>query len=146
MSLVLGSAAIIGDSTNYWVGRTFGLKIFDRVKFVDRKHLTQAEQFFERHGGKSVMIGRFMPFVRTFTPFVAGMSRMHYPHFLFYSVVGTIIWVGTLVPLGYFLGQIPFVKENLTVMVLLVIFVSMLPLFIQGFKHYRNSKRLPNSD
>lgn len=141
VAVVLGSAAILGDSTNYWVGRTYGLKIFDRITFIDRKHLTNAEQFFNKHGGKSVMLGRFIPFIRTFTPFVAGMGRMDYRRFLFFSITGTIIWVGSLVTAGYYLGQLPFVKENLTVIVLLVIFISILPLVIQGTRHYIQMRR-----
>lgn len=148
ISAVLGSAAIIGDSTNYWIGRKFGTRLFSETrKFPSRKHLATAEVFFEKHGGKSVLIGRFMPFIRTFTPFVAGMSEMPYLRFVAFSVSGTILWVGTLVPAGYFLGQLPFVRDNLTLIVLFIIGLSMLPLFIHGIQHYlakRQAKQNPN--
>jgi len=144
ISGVLASAAIIGDSTNYWIGRKYGIHIFsEKRKFPSRKYLMMAETFFIKHGGKSVLIGRFMPFIRTFTPFVAGMSHMPYLRFLAFSVSGTIIWVGTLVPAGYFLGGLPFVQKNLTAIVLLIIFVSLLPLFIQGGRHYLASRKNP---
>lgn len=137
ISLVLGAAAIIGDSTNYWIGRKFGTRLFSETrKFPSRKHLATAEIFFEKHGGKSVLIGRFMPFIRTFTPFVAGMSEMPYGRFLAFSISGTILWVGTLVPAGYFLGQLPIVKENLTLIVLFIIGLSLLPIFIHGIQRY----------
>jgi len=137
ISAVLGAAAIIGDSTNYWIGRKFGSRLFSETrKFPSRKHLATAEEFFEKHGGKSVLIGRFMPFIRTFTPFVAGMSEMPYARFLAFSVGGTFLWVGTLVPAGYFLGQLPFVKNNLTLIVLFIIGISLLPIFIHGIQRY----------
>ena len=145
ISGVLGAAAIIGDSTNYWIGRKYGTRLFSETrKFPSRKHLATAEAFFQKHGGKSVLIGRFMPFIRTFTPFVAGMSTMPYLRFLAFSVSGTILWVGTLVPAGYFLGQLPFVKENLTLIVLIIIGLSLLPLFIQGARHYLEKRRSRN--
>lgn len=137
ISAVLGAAAILGDSTNYWIGRKFGSRLFSETrKFPSRKHLATAEEFFEKHGGKSVLIGRFMPFIRTFTPFVAGMSEMPYARFLAFSVGGTFLWVGTLVPAGYFLGQLPFVKNNLTLIVLFIIGISLLPIFIHGIQRY----------
>ncbi len=137
ISAVLGAAAIIGDSTNYWIGRKFGSHLFSETrKFPSRKHLATAEEFFEKHGGKSVLIGRFMPFIRTFTPFVAGMSEMPYTRFLAFSVGGTFLWVGTLVPAGYFLGQLPFVKNNLTLIVLFIIGISLLPIFVHGIRRF----------
>ncbi len=145
ISGVLASAAIIGDSTNYWIGRKYGIHIFsEKRKFPSRKYLAMAEAFFIKHGGKSVLLGRFMPFIRTFTPFVAGMSHMPYLRFVGFSVSGTIIWVGTLVPAGYFLGGLPFVQKNLTAIVLLIIFVSLLPLFIQGGRHYLAARKNQN--
>lgn len=143
ISAVLGSAAIAGDSTNYWIGRKFGTRIFSETRpFPSRKHLATAELFFAKHGGKSVLIGRFMPFIRTFTPFVAGMSLMPYARFLAFSVSGTFLWVGTLVPAGYFLGQLPFVKNNLTLIVLFIIGLSLLPLFIHGIQHYLAKRQI----
>lgn len=138
VSLLLGSAAILGDTCNYWIGRTYGTRLFSpKRRFPSMAYLQQAEAFFNRHGGKSVLIGRFFPFIRTFTPFVAGMSRMPYMRFLAFSVSGTVIWVGALVTAGYFLGQLAFVKEHLTAIVLGIIIVSLLPVIIQSYKHMR---------
>jgi len=137
ISGVLFSATVLGDSTNYWIGRLYGRRLFsDKRPFPSRKHLATSEAFFAKHGGKSVLIGRFMPFIRTFTPFIAGMSEMPYWRFLGFSVSGTMLWVGTLVPAGYYLGQLTFVKNNLTLIVLFIIGISLLPLFIHGFQHY----------
>ncbi len=144
---VLALAATLGDSTNYWIGRKYGKKLFhpDRA-FPSIKHLQATEAFFNRHGGKSVFLGRFMPIIRTFTPFVAGMGAMPYERFLMFSLSGTAVWVGTLVPAGYFLGQLPFVQKNLTAIILLIIFVSLLPLIIQGTRHYlAQHKGLPDN-
>ena len=146
ISAVLGSAAIIGDSTNYWIGRKFGTRLFSETrKFPSRQHLTSAEIFFAKHGGKSVLIGRFMPFIRTFTPFVAGMSEMPYARFVAFSVSGTFLWVGTLVPAGYFLGQLPIVKDNLTLIVLFIIGLSILPLFIHAIQRHLAKRQAKNN-
>ncbi len=126
-------AAVLGDSCNYWIGRKYGLRLFsEKRSFPSMSYLRQSEAFFAKHGGKSVMIGRFFPFIRTFTPFVAGISIMPYPRFLAFSVAGSLLWVGSLVTLGYQLGQVPWIRDNLTVLVFVIIGISLLPVFYQS--------------
>ena len=125
-------AAVLGDSTNYIIGRTAGEKLFSNPnsKIFRRDYLTRTHEFYERHGGKTVTLARFLPIIRTFAPFVAGVGRMSYPRFLGFSVLGSILWVGGLVTLGYFFGNIPFIKKNLTFLVLAIILLSLLPMII----------------
>ncbi|MGH8353300.1 MAG: DedA family protein [Pseudomonas sp.] len=130
-------AAISGDSTNYLLGRTAGERLFrnPNSKIFRRDYLQRTHDFYERHGGKTVTIARFMPILRTFAPFVAGMARMPYPRFLAFSVAGTLAWVGGLVCLGYFFGNVPFIKGNLSLLVLLIIGLSLLPMLIGWLRH-----------
>ncbi len=125
-------AAILGDSTNYVIGRTAGERLFrnPNSKIFRRDYLQQTHDFYERHGGKTVTLARFLPILRTFAPFVAGIARMYYPRFLGFSVAGTILWVGGLVTLGYFFGNVPFIKTNLSLMIVVIIFVSLVPMII----------------
>jgi membrane-associated protein len=129
---LLMAAAILGDSTNYIIGRTAGERLFrnPNSKIFRRDYLQQTHDFYDRHGGKTVTLARFLPILRTFAPFVAGVGKMPYPRFLTFSVVGTIGWVGGLVTLGYFFGNVPFIKQHLSLMVVGIIGVSMLPMII----------------
>ena len=140
---VLYLAPILGDSTNYWIGRFIGPKIFHRenVKLFKREYLDKTHAFYEKHGGKTIVIARFMPIFRTFAPFVAGIGRMTYIKFLAYSVGGTLLWISSFVLAGYFFGNIPFVKNNFTVAILAVIFISLLP----GIIAYAREKRKAES-
>lgn len=130
-------AAISGDSTNYVIGRTTGEKLFrnPRSKIFRRDYLQRTHEFYDRHGGKTVTLARFLPIVRTFAPFVAGVGKMPYPRFLFFSVLGTLAWVGGLVTLGYFFGNVPFIKQNLSLLVVAIIGLSLLPMFISVIHH-----------
>ncbi|MFN0084276.1 MAG: DedA family protein [Blastocatellia bacterium] len=141
--LALTAAAILGDSTNYWIGYHLGPRVFssERSKWLNRKHLERTHSFYERYGGKTVMIARFMPIVRTFAPFVAGIGRMNYPKFLFFSVTGTILWIGCFVFAGYLFGNIPVVKRNFTLVVFGIILVSVLPAV---FEYLKSRKRRAN--
>jgi membrane-associated protein len=132
--VVLGTAAILGDSTNYWIGRFIGPKIFaqEKVRLLNKKHLDEAHAFYLRHGGKTIFIARFMPIIRTFAPFVAGIGKMPYVRFLAYSISGTICWVGTFVLGGYFFGNIPWVKQHFTVVIMAIIVISLIPA-VAGF-------------
>jgi membrane-associated protein len=134
-------AAVLGDSTNYIIGRTAGEKLFSNPnsKIFRRDYLTRTHEFYDRHGGKTVTLARFLPIIRTFAPFVAGVGRMSFPRFLGFSVLGSILWVGSLVTLGYFFGNIPFIKKNLTFLVLAIILISLLPMII-GFIRSRMSR------
>lgn len=134
VAAVLCAAAIIGDNTNYFVGRFVGERIFtseDRStllrRLLNRNHLIRAHEFFDKYGGKAVILGRFVPIVRTFVPFVAGAGAMAYPTFLFCSVFGTFAWVGICVTAGYAFGNVPIVKENFSLVALGIVFVSVLP-------------------
>lgn len=130
-------AAISGDSTNYVIGRTLGKRLFSNPnsKVFRRDYLDQTHAFYERHGGKTVTLARFLPIVRTFAPFVAGMAYMPYLRFLFFSVAGSIAWVGGLVTLGYFFGNVPFIKQNLSVMIIAIIAFSLVPMLIGFIRH-----------
>ena len=125
-------AAILGDSTNYVMGRTAGERLFNNPnsKIFRRDYLEKTHDFYERHGGKTVTMARFLPIFRTFAPFVAGVARMFYPRFFMFSVIGTILWVGGLVTLGYFFGNVPFIKKNLSLLVLAIIVLSLVPMII----------------
>ena len=125
-------AAIMGDSTNYVIGRTAGERLFSNPnsKIFRRDYLEKTHDFYERHGGKTVTMARFLPIIRTFAPFVAGVARMFYPRFFMFSVFGTILWVGGLVTLGYFFGNVPFIKKNLSLLVVGIILLSLVPMII----------------
>ncbi|WNW13245.1 DedA family protein [Pseudomonas sp. DTU_2021_1001937_2_SI_NGA_ILE_001] len=125
-------AAIMGDSTNYVIGRTMGEKLFTNPnsKVFRRDYLAKTHLFYERHGGKTVTMARFLPIFRTFAPFVAGIAHMPYLRFFGFSVLGSVVWVGSLVTLGYYFGNVPFIKKHLTLGVLVIILLSLLPMII----------------
>ena len=126
---LLTTAAILGDNTNYFIGRAVGPRVFtEHSKWLKREHLLRTQRFYEVHGGKTVIMARFVPIVRTFAPFVAGVGRMHYPRFLAFDVVGGVLWVWGFGLLGYFTGGIPFVKENFGLVTIGVILISVVPL------------------
>ncbi len=142
VALLLMLAAIIGDSTNYWIGYFVGPKVFrsESSRWLNRKHLERTSAFYEKYGVKTVVIARFMPIVRTFAPFVAGIGRMYYPRFLFFSVMGSFLWIGLFVAAGYLFGNIPVVKRNFTLVVLVIIFLSILPALIEAARVRRGRK------
>ncbi|MDO8302394.1 MAG: DedA family protein [Sedimentisphaerales bacterium] len=149
--IILSVAAIFGDSTNYWIGRVVGPKIFhqEKVRLLNKKHLDEAHAFYDRHGGKTIFIARFMPILRTFAPFVAGIGKMPYVRFLVYSISGTICWIGTFVLGGYFFGNIPVVKRNFTVVIMAIIVISVIPAasaFIKQKIKSRREKENPKSE
>ncbi|MHC8307511.1 DedA family protein [Pseudomonas sp. PB3P13] len=129
-------AAILGDSTNYVIGRTAGEKLFSNPnsKIFRRDYLQKTHDFYDKHGGKTVTLARFLPIIRTFAPFVAGVAKMPYPRFFGFSVLGTILWVGGLVTLGYFFGNVPFIKKNLSLLVVAIILLSLVPMIIGLFR------------
>lgn len=135
---LLIAASFLGDNTNYWIGRYVGPKVFsrERSRLLNPKHLEQTHRFYEIHGGKAIILARFFPIIRTFAPFVAGIGRMDYRRFLLYSLAGGVVWVGSLVLAGYFFGNIPFIKQNLTLVIFGIIFLSILP-GIFGFLRHR---------
>ena len=135
-------AAFMGDNTNYWIGRVLGLHLFDLFlgKFVKREHLDKTRAFYEEHGGKTIIFARFLPIVRTFAPFVAGLGLMRYPLFMMFSALGSVAWITSLTLAGYFFGNFPIVKDNLTLIIVVVIFISFLPAINEFFKHKRATK------
>ena len=139
--VVFLAAAIIGDTVNYHIGQKVGTSIPEDSWFgrlVNKERMQIAQDFFNKHGGKTIVIARFMPFVRTFIPFVAGASRMNYGYFLMYNVVGAFLWVFICTLAGYFFGNIPIVKENFSTVLLLIIFVSVVPAIIGALKARKN--------
>ena len=132
LGLCLFIAAGLGDSTNYVIGRTAGERLFSNPnsKIFRRDYLQKTHDFYDKHGGKTVTLARFLPIIRTFAPFVAGVGKMPYPRFFGFSVLGTVFWVGGLVTLGYFFGNVPFIKKNLSLLVVGIILLSLLPMII----------------
>jgi membrane-associated protein len=139
ISLTLIVAALCGDNVNYWIGRFLGPRVFqyEGSRFLKRENLDRTHAFMEKHGPKAIIIARFVPVVRTFVPFVCGIGRLTYGRFLGFSVIGALLWVGLLVPAGYFFGNLPMVKNNLTLVILCIIFLSVLPGLIEFVKHRR---------
>jgi membrane-associated protein len=127
--VLLCIAAILGDSINYWIGSVLGPKLFrgENVRFLNKKHLDKTHEFFERYGAKTIILARFIPIVRTFAPFVAGMGKMTYGKFMLYNVVGGIVWVSGFLVLGYFFAEMPIVKKNFKLVILGIIVISVLP-------------------
>jgi len=137
--VVLSIAAIVGDSVNYAIGKFIGPKVFykENARFLKREYLERTHQFYEKYGGKTIVIARFVPIIRTFAPFVAGIGRMDYLYFITYNVVGALLWVTIFVLGGYFFGNIPIIKKNFTVVIFIIIFLSMLPGIIEILKARR---------
>jgi len=137
-------AAILGDTVNYWIGHKVGLRVFKPdAKILKTAYLDKTEEFFAKYGGKTIILARFMPIVRTYAPFVAGASRMNYGKFFFYNVVGGILWVTSFVWAGYFFGNIPVVKENFEYVVIAIIILSIVPAIIEFAKHRRGNRGIP---
>src|SRR3954471_20576433 len=132
VTATLIAAALCGDNVNYWAGRWAGPKLFAR--FINEKHLERAHAFYEKHGGKTIILARFVPIVRTYAPFVAGIGRMPYLRYLSYCVAGALIWVVALCTVGYFFGNIPAVKNNLTVVILGIVLLSISPALLAYLK------------
>ena len=132
---ILVFAAIIGDTVNYWIGNYFGERVFSKSFLFKEKYLEKTKQFYKKHGGKTIIYARFIPIIRTFAPFVAGVGAMNYPRFLAFNVLGGVAWVLIFLLGGYFLGGVQIVKENLTLVILIIIFISILPPVIEFIRH-----------
>lgn len=130
--ILLIAAALLGDNTNYFVGRFFGrlIKSKERILFLKKEYIEKTEAFYEKHGGKTVIMARFIPIVRTIAPFVAGAGSMVYPRYILYCISGAILWVGGITLLGYWFGNIPMVKKNFEIVILSIIFLSILPIIL----------------
>ena len=138
--LLLVAAAILGDTVNYWIGARIGERAFTgEIRFLKRSHLERTQAFYARHGGKTIALARFIPIVRTFAPFVAGVARMDYPRFLMYNVAGGIVWVVLFTVAGYLFGNIPAVRDNFTLVILAIIGLSVLPIVVEMIRHRRRA-------
>lgn len=137
LALLLISAAVLGDAANYFIGRRWGLRLFAgrRWRLLNARHLQLTQDFYGRHGGKTVIIARFLPIIRTFAPFVAGLAAMAYGRFAAFNAVGAVLWVGGLLGAGYFLGHLRWFQENLTMALLGIILISLLPAFLAWLRH-----------
>lgn len=139
--VLLFVAAVLGDTVNYSMGGYFGMRVFkEEARIFKLDYLRKTEAFFEKYGGKTIVIARFAPIVRTYAPFVAGASSMHYSRFVFYNVLGGAIWVGLFITVGYLFGNLPIVKENFSLTILIIIAASLVPIFIEFFKGKRKKK------
>ena len=137
--LLLILAAVAGDTVNYWIGAYIGPRAFrGDIRFLRKEYLDRTHAFYEKHGGKTIIMARFVPIIRTFAPFVAGVGAMSYPRFITYNVVGAALWVGLFVLGGYFFGTIPVVRENFTLAILAIIAISVLPIVIEAVRARRS--------
>ncbi|KKR11541.1 MAG: hypothetical protein UT39_C0006G0047 [Candidatus Woesebacteria bacterium GW2011_GWA1_39_21] len=134
-------AAVAGDTVNYFIGKKIGPKIFERdSRFIKKEHLLRTRLFYEKHGGKTIILARFIPIIRTFAPFVAGVGIMNYKRFVFFNIIGAFLWVGLFLSLGYFFGNIPFIKNNFEATILVIILISIIPISIEVIKSKTGKK------
>ena len=138
--ILLVIAAILGDSVNYWIGNYFGERVFANSRFFRKEHLERTKEFYRKHGGKAVVLGRFAPIIRTFVPFVAGVGKMNYPTFLTYNILGAIVWIALFLFAGYFFGNLPLVEKNLTVIIYIIVVISFIPIILEYVRHKRSKK------
>jgi membrane-associated protein len=144
---VLLAAAILGDTANYWIGAKLGPRLLRNPdsRILKKEYLDKTHAFFERYGGKAIILGRFVPFVRTFAPFLAGVGEMHYRRFLEFNATGAVAWVGLFVGAGYFFGRIPAVENNLTIVLVAVVVVTTIPIAIEYFRTRGDSRAVATS-
>ena len=140
--LLLGAAAILGDTANYWIGKCLGQRIVNarRIRLVKQEHLAKTHEFFERYGGKTIILARFVPIVRTLAPFVAGIGAMTYGHFILYNVVGGVAWVALCVFAGFAFANVPAVEKHFSLVIIAIVFLSVLPAFIEYLRHRREKR------
>lgn len=132
-------AAFCGDNTNYWIGRLTGAKLLNRTKLIKREHIDKTHAFYEKHGGKTILFARFLPIIRTFAPFVAGIGLMRYRLFVAFSALGSVFWIGSLTLAGYLFGNIPIVKNNLTLIIVGIMVITLLPALLEVVRHRKQS-------
>lgn len=140
--LVLTIAAIAGDTANYWIGHRIGARAYSgEIKWIKKEYMERTHAFFEKHGGKTIFLARFVPIIRTFAPFVAGVSRMSYGFFIRWNVIGGITWVGIFTLLGYFFGNIPFVQKNFELVIIAIVAISLVPAVIEALNARRELRK-----
>jgi membrane-associated protein len=142
--IILTFAAILGDTINYWIGHYIGPKAFSgNIRFLKKEYMDRTHGFYEKHGGKTIILARFIPIIRTFAPFVAGIGAMNYSRFLVYNVVGAVLWVALFTFGGYFFGNLPIIKENFTLAILAIIIISVLPGVVEYLRErYKSSRKI----
>jgi membrane-associated protein len=139
-------AAVLGDSVNYWIGNRIGPRAFEQdIRFLKREYLERTERFYEKHGGKTIILARFVPIVRTFAPFVAGVGTMHYGRFITFNVIGGFLWTTLFLWLGYFFGNIPFVQRNFELVIVAIVLVSVVPMAIEYIRSKSRKQKLPEA-
>lgn len=132
-------AAILGDTVNYWIGHFFGERLIANPKVpIKKEHIDKTKAFFEKHGGKTIILARFVPIIRTFAPFVAGIGKMHYRKFIAYNVIGGVVWVVLFILAGYYFGNLPQVKHNFSLVIMGIILVSVLPMIVEVVRNKKN--------
>lgn len=140
--ILLTLAAVLGDSVNYSIGKFIGPKVFKyNGKLLNKEYLKRTHKFFDKYGGKTIILARFIPIIRTFAPFLAGVGKMDYFKFLLYNFIGGILWVGFFLWIGYFFGNIPFVKEHFTYVILGIIVVSLIPAVVEFYRHWKEKSK-----
>lgn len=138
---ILAGAAVLGDTINYMIGAKFGTRLFDyNIPLLKKEHLDRTYEFYEKYGGKTIILARFVPIVRTFAPFVAGVGRMNYSRFITFNIVGGVIWVAIFLALGYLFGNVPFVKQNFEIVTLAIVLISVLPMVFEYVRSRRRAK------
>jgi membrane-associated protein len=139
--VLLAAAAILGDTANYWIGHFFGERLIANPKIpIKKEHIDKTNAFFDKYGGKTIFLARFVPFVRTFAPFVAGIGKMHYGQFILYNFFGGVVWVALFTFLGYFFGNVPIVKHNFSIVIIAIVIISVIPAFFEAFRNRRTKK------
>lgn len=141
--IIFAVAAILGDSVNYWIGKIVGPRIFEmkRIPLIKKENLIKTEKFYEKYGGKTIILARFIPIIRTFAPFVAGIGKMNYATFITYNFVGGLLWVSLFLFSGYLFGNLPIIKENFHYAVVGIILVSIIPIIVEYIKHLQDKRK-----
>jgi len=145
--IVVAAAAVLGDTANYWIGHYIGPRAFSgKIRFLKMEYLDRTQAFYDKHGGKTILLARFVPIVRTFAPFVAGVGKMHYTYFISYNIFGGLFWTALFVFGGYFVGNLEFIKNNFSLVVILIILISILPGVVEIVKARMHSTKTPAAE
>ena len=140
--ILMSIAAVAGDTANYWIGHRVGARAYTgEVKWIKKEYMERTHAFFEKHGGKAIFLARFVPIIRTFAPFVAGISQMPYGYFIRWNIIGGITWVATFTMLGYFFGNIPFVQKNFEFVIVAILVISVIPIVVEALKAHKESRK-----